>query len=553
MATETITRHRITNGDNTTTVVVPTNDSLILPYNFSIIATGASSLAIGVSSNSTLTIEGAVVSGQYRGIYATGGNNDVIIGARGSIYGTQTAMWFDGQVDVVNAGSITSSGAGIVAKAGATVNNSGEIRVGTSAVVSDTTLDLANSGIIEAADPFIAVSSVGNLNLVNTGYIRGGAAISTSGGTNTLNNSGTIIGITTGHAYQGFGGVDGVLNNGLMQSETAGSDTVLLGAGADTYNGRGGTVIGWVKGEAGTDILLGGANVDWLDGGTEGDALSGSGGNDVLIGGAGADLMVGGAGNDTFSVENAGDAIQEAANEGTDQVFSSVSYTLAVNIEVLSLIGPSNVAINGGGNNGDNTLQGSAGNNILDARGGNDVLRGMDGNDTLIGGTGNDAMYGGAGDDYYFVDGGDSVTELANEGFSDTIQADFSYYLPPNVERLILTGGGNISANGNVLANIIIGTTGNNVIRGGGGPDTLTGNGGNDTFVFVKGETGDVITDFVGNGAAAGDSIVLMGYGAGATIVANGGGLYTIQSTLGNDNFFLTGDPALHASDYSFV
>jgi hypothetical protein len=46
----------------------------------------------------------------------------------------------------------------------------------------------------------------------------------------------------------------------------------------------------------------------------------------------------------------------------------------------------------------------------------------------------------------------------------------------------------------------------------------LTGNAGNDTFVFHMGQAnGDTVVDFAGNGAAAGDSLSFVGYGAGAT------------------------------------
>jgi hypothetical protein len=46
----------------------------------------------------------------------------------------------------------------------------------------------------------------------------------------------------------------------------------------------------------------------------------------------------------------------------------------------------------------------------------------------------------------------------------------------------------------------------------------LTGDAGDDTFVFHAGQAdGDTVVDFAGNGALAGDSVRLIGYGPGAT------------------------------------
>ena len=78
------------------------------------------------------------------------------------------------------------------------------------------------------------------------------------------------------------------------------------------------------------------------------DVMFGGDGNDTLNGGAGADTLIGGTGNDTYVVDNAGDVITEALNEGTDTVQTSVSYTLGANVENLTLTGSAN--INGTGN-----------------------------------------------------------------------------------------------------------------------------------------------------------------------------------------------------------
>jgi trimeric autotransporter adhesin len=68
--------------------------------------------------------------------------------------------------------------------------------------------------------------------------------------------------------------------------------------------------------------------------------LSGGDGNDYLDGGfgGGADFMMGGDDDDGYMVDDANDAIWEFKDQGYDNVWSSVSYTLSSHIEKLQLL-----------------------------------------------------------------------------------------------------------------------------------------------------------------------------------------------------------------------
>src|SRR5690242_15785103 len=94
-----------------------------------------------------------------------------------------------------------------------------------------------------------------------------------------------------------------------------------------------------INGTAADDVLKGTLDDDRIIGLDGNDTLLGGSGDDKLYGGTGADRMDGGAGNDIYNVDNPSDVVVEAANAGTDQVVSSVSYSLAANVEQLILSG----------------------------------------------------------------------------------------------------------------------------------------------------------------------------------------------------------------------
>ncbi len=152
--------------------------------------------------------------------------------------------------------------------------------------------------------------------------------------------------------------------------------------------------------------LQGNANIDGIgnnelntiDGNKGDNILKGLDGEDTLDGHEGADKMYGGKGDDHYRVDNADDQVFEEEGEGdADHIQSSVTYTLPVNVEQLSLGG--SAEIDGTGNAQDNTIRGNYKNNILKGLGGNDTLFGGSGNDSLFGGEGDDRLYGNTGMD----------------------------------------------------------------------------------------------------------------------------------------------------------
>ncbi len=403
-----------------------------------------------------------------------------------------------------------------------------------------------------------------------------------SGGT----GADTIMGFGGNDSILGLGGAD-VINGGL------GADTIIGGAGNDVIYGLDGAdsmvggadndiyfventgdIVVEISGE-GTDYVYSTVSITLADNadnlillgaatngtGTSGNdnlygnsatgpvSLSGLGGNDVLYGGAGADTLIGGAGldtlvglggadsmaggddNDLYVIDDAGDIVIETLTGGANDIaYSSVSITLADNVETLVLLGGATAATGTSGNDslyglyatGPVSLSGLGGNDLLYGGAGADTLDGGAGADTLIGAGGADSLTGGADNDLYILDdAGDIIVELIGGGF-DSAYTSVDIVLAANVEQLILIGGaasvtgssgddyifGLYSANSLTLD----GAAGNDYIMGSAQNDTLIGGLGNDGIDFTQG--GNDIARY--NAAGTMGSDVFYGFDADA-------------------------------------
>lgn len=116
------------------------------------------------------------------------------------------------------------------------------------------------------------------------------------------------------------------------------------------------------------------------------------------------------------------DEVIENVGGGRDTVYSSVTYALADNVEVLRLVGTA--ALDGRGNALSNEIYGNDAANGLDGAAGADELHGAGGNDRLTGGVGNDILDGGSGNDTYCYRSGDGLDVIEDAAGTDTLSLE---------------------------------------------------------------------------------------------------------------------------------
>jgi Ca2+-binding RTX toxin-like protein len=430
-------------------------------------------------------------------------------------------------------------------------------------------------------------------------YSAGAAASIYSGtGNDTITaagNDATVTGGSRGDRIAVSGANSLVTSTTGADSITASGtqDTLVGGAGNSTFYVNDASTVIEVAAGSGVDSIVSSvsytapSNVNVLTlAGTGNIAATGNAGNDTLYGGAaadtliagtGVDTLIGGSGNTTFVVDNTADVVQDNSTTSNNQIESSVSYSLATNVNTLVLTGTANLVGTANGandtivsNGGVDTLIGGSGNDIfiinnpgdvIEVGGGGStgvveassnyslqgsvftlVLTGTaalvgtanSGNDTLISNSGADTLMGGAGNDVFVVNNANDVVQDTFANTSNTILSSVAYTLPTNVNALTLTGSAALVATGNSAADLITANAGNDTLVAGSGAATLIGGAGSDTFVIDS--TADVVQDTATNGSNTIQASVSYSLAANAnTLILGGANGLTGNANSGND------------------
>lgn len=243
---------------------------------------------------------------------------------------------------------------------------------------------------------------------------------------------------------------------------------------------------------------IAGSGNDTIIGNPINNVLRGNNGNDSIDGQVGADTMIGGFGDDGYVVENSGDVVTEFAGQGNDTVYTSTTYNVPLNVEVLIMTGTADINTTGTGVR--------------------DIIIGNSGANIINGATGIDVMQGGGGNDTYAVDNpSDAVIEVAGGGF-DNVYSSVDYVIDGSqeIESAILTGNATV-LRGDNSNNQLFGNAQVNVIDGRGGTDYMLGQGGADIFqINLEPGAVDIVGDF---SKAQGDRMAFTGFNPSTTFV----------------------------------
>lgn len=256
-----------------------------------------------------------------------------------------------------------------------------------------------DAGSIKSQDSYLTYTftQAGTYYITVGQFLQGdlnGAAL-TAGSRYTLNVSLTgedaPISAITGSRLEGGAGND-------ILYDSRGGDVLVGGSGDDRYyvSNTGDVIIersggGYDKVYSSVSYILsdhieamsltGSADAK-MGGNALDNTLNGNRGDNNISGGAGADQMAGGRGHDNYWVDNVRDRVIELAGEGTDRVYSTVSFVLGANVEKLTLKGSD--WINATGNELNNSLYGNEGRNTIIGGLGADTMSGKAGSDTFV-------------------------------------------------------------------------------------------------------------------------------------------------------------------------
>jgi Ca2+-binding RTX toxin-like protein len=249
----------------------------------------------------------------------------------------------------------------------------------------------------------------------------------------------------------------------IISPSVPSSLVTFVGGGSGNDILVGGPSIDNLHGAEGNDVVVGGANCDVVGGEDDNDVLDGQGGADVLSGGAGIDTADYGSRSANLFVAldlSVSGGNCTGAPIGDDGEFGEGDN---VNEDVENVRAGS----------GNDFLRGSAGANFLAGNGGDDILDGFLGADVLAGGSGVDrADYSGRSSKVIA-----SIDAFANDG--EVFEGD---EIRTDVER-IDGGAGPDALTGNAGDNELRGNGGDDVLNGGGGGvDRLFGGDGNDSL-----------------------------------------------------------------------
>lgn len=273
----------------------------------------------------------------------------------------------------------------------------------------------------------------------------------------------------------------------------AGDDTLLGGGGSDWANYeqfQGVTVdlnLGRASHTGGNDSLI---EIENIFGSQFNDLLIGDSADNSMRGERGSDTLIGGNGTDWVLFRGDG-------NWGTQSVTVDLEAGRAVfsdSLDFESLIGIENISAY----YGNDSLLGNGLGNALEGSRGNDTIAGAGGDDTIYGGGGNDSLDGGSGNNDWIIYG---RTELTGYGTNATVNlalgratvagVDFSGDFIGNDSFVgfenILGSDGNDLLIGNDNGNVIFGGAGSDTLIGGNGADTLEASGGSDSLDFGDG------------------------------------------------------------------